>query len=326
MSSAQLYSTLERTQFALGKPLPAACFIAGPQTYRKRPRLHTIRPNFQTPGNETNYLTSKLAATTIELEGYIYRYVVFQDLSNAPIVRKWNSQDNTTIRDKVNAQLFTSWNYFDGSIAVWNGSQLAVAYNWRKEHDVTGNFVMAYQGIDGDIYVAVVVGGIDWTTPAQVIDRRSVVSNTSLALVSQLNPTRTWISDLAQQNTGSIPLANYTNGTCVQNRTVNHEIPFLSPITQFAIASWDNWTSYLYLALFSNGTIMGHFDRAGAQRSQTGILSSMGLSSGPSTTFSAIATTPDAVFYGISADQILEYSSDIAEPSILKYVGVVYPE
>lgn len=49
------------------------------------------------------------------------------------------------------------------------------------------------------------------------------------------------------------------------------------------------------------------------------------FASGPSTHFSSIAATIDATFYGISNDTILEYQVDSLDPSVLNYVGVVYP-
>lgn len=54
-------------------------------------------------------------------------------------------------------------------------------------------------------------------------------------------------------------------------------------------------------------------------------ISSFKFNSGPETNFTAIAMTPDAMFYGISNNQILEYSLDQSDPSNFNYVGTVFP-
>lgn len=53
-------------------------------------------------------------------------------------------------------------------------------------------------------------------------------------------------------------------------------------------------------------------------------ISNTTFASGPSVNFSTIATTVDAMFYGVSGDQILEYSITQSDPSTFKYSGVVF--
>lgn len=54
-------------------------------------------------------------------------------------------------------------------------------------------------------------------------------------------------------------------------------------------------------------------------------ISSFQFNSGPDANFTAIAMTPDAMFYGISNGEVLEYSLDTSDPSKFNYVGRVFP-
>lgn len=54
-------------------------------------------------------------------------------------------------------------------------------------------------------------------------------------------------------------------------------------------------------------------------------ISSFKFNSGPETNFTAIAMTPDAMFYAISNNEILEYELDTSDPSNFNYVGTVFP-
>lgn len=54
-------------------------------------------------------------------------------------------------------------------------------------------------------------------------------------------------------------------------------------------------------------------------------ISTIEIEGGPSVNFTTIATTLDAMLYGISNDTIFEYSISQSDPSVLTYVGTVYP-
>lgn len=55
-------------------------------------------------------------------------------------------------------------------------------------------------------------------------------------------------------------------------------------------------------------------------------ISTFNFNSGPSDNFTAIAMSPDAMFYGITSDgDILEYSLDTTDPSTFNYVSTVFP-
>lgn len=52
---------------------------------------------------------------------------------------------------------------------------------------------------------------------------------------------------------------------------------------------------------------------------------SLNFVGGPPVNFSAISTTEDAMLYGISNDEVLEYKPDDSDPSNFVYVGRVFP-
>lgn len=98
-------------------------------------------------------------------------------------------------------------------------------------------------------------------------------------------------------------------------------IPLPATSQQFAITKWDSWNQALYLSLLQGGSIKGnHWDGKTMNN-----ISSFNFKSGPDTNFTSIAMTPDAMFYGISNSQIVEYSLDTTDPSTFNYVGVVFP-
>jgi len=85
----------------------------------------------------------------------------------------------------------------------------------------------------------------------------------------------------------------------------------------------DGATGNLYLILFLNGTFLGRADRHASMYPMT-------ISGGPTTKFTAIATTDDARLFGISGDEVLEYIYNIygdtsGNSSNFTYVGKVYP-
>jgi hypothetical protein len=74
----------------------------------------------------------------------------------------------------------------------------------------------------------------------------------------------------------------------------------------------------VHLTLLSNGTIMGNKNG----RDVGPVI----ISGGPTTNFTAIATTDDSRLYGISGDEVLEYVLDINNnpTASFTFVGKVY--
>lgn len=83
----------------------------------------------------------------------------------------------------------------------------------------------------------------------------------------------------------------------------------------------DNWNEALFVALSTGGGVKGaRWDGAAYNA-----IPQINFADGESTNFSAIAMTTDATFYGISDDQIWEYTVDTSDPSTFTLAGKVYP-
>lgn len=89
---------------------------------------------------------------------------------------------------------------------------------------------------------------------------------------------------------------------------------------QFAITLMNNFTETMFLSLLPDGTVKakwwgGHFTD----------IPSINFRGGPLVNFTAIAASEDAMFYGISNDEVLQYQPDDTDLFSFVYVGKVYP-
>lgn len=83
----------------------------------------------------------------------------------------------------------------------------------------------------------------------------------------------------------------------------------------------DNFRVVVFLALLPNGTVTGSYFRVDFV-----MISSVEFRGGPSNlNFTAIATSEEAMFYGISQDEIHQYSINDTDPSVFDYVEKVFP-
>lgn len=88
------------------------------------------------------------------------------------------------------------------------------------------------------------------------------------------------------------------------------------------ISKWRDWSTTLSYVLLNNGTLHGTW----WDNSTSTTLSSITLDGAPeNVNHTSIVMTYDAVLYGISNDQILEFTVDDSNPSKLHYVAIVYP-
>jgi hypothetical protein len=99
------------------------------------------------------------------------------------------------------------------------------------------------------------------------------------------------------------------------------EIPLPSPTHQFASSKWNSWGEALFIDLLPNGTVTGAWWKG--QFNTIGDIEFAG--DPPSSNFSSIATTTDAMFYAIAGDEILEFAIEKSHPSTFTYVGRIYP-
>lgn len=84
----------------------------------------------------------------------------------------------------------------------------------------------------------------------------------------------------------------------------------------------NNWNEALFIALSNDGSV----DAARWDGEEYSSIPEITFAQGQSTSFSAIATTTDAMFYGIADDQIWEYTINTSDPSTFIFVGKIYPD
>ncbi|KAI5917977.1 hypothetical protein F4810DRAFT_609918 [Camillea tinctor] len=244
----------------------------------------------------------------------------------------WFLTDRNIIRsmaatDALNSpSTWTNDTLDDATLETWPGGQLAAMWQRCWADNCDGAWIVAYQRPEGAIKTA---NSTRWATADVAIDSSNVAANSSLAIIPQLNGQRLSRAELVSEDvssssTGTMSVTTY-NDTWTNSEDRVTEllagIPQPSQRLQFAITKWDSWNQALYLALLVNGTVSGtHWDG-----SQMNTLSSIEFNQGPDVNFTAIAMTTDAMFYGISNDEILEYSVDQTNPSTLNYVSTVYP-
>ncbi|KAI1206148.1 uncharacterized protein F4807DRAFT_440053 [Annulohypoxylon truncatum] len=260
-----------------------------------------------------------LASASMDLDPTYETHVWFTDPSNtirsmvcSDALNKPDSWDNDTLDDAV--------------LVTWPGSGLAAMWQrcWHSSCD--GTWIVAYQRPEGAIKTA---NSSTWATATVAVDSSDVAANSSLAIIPQLDGPYLDRLELVSERvdsgqTGDMRVTTYNdtwNGADQRVTELQSGIPLPAPSQQFAITKWDSWNQALYLSLLQGGTLKGnHWD--GKTMSN---ISSFNFKSGPDTNFTSIAMTPDAMFYGISNNQIIEYSLDTTDPSTFNYVGVVFP-
>ncbi|OTA93540.1 hypothetical protein M434DRAFT_11601 [Hypoxylon sp. CO27-5] len=213
------------------------------------------------------------------------------------------------------------WVYNASGLPTWNGTQLAVAWQRCPRDSCAGFWTLAYQGREGYIRIA---NSSDWTNNTRPVVRTNVVSaGASLALVPTLNVTYVDGMILATQrrpeSIGRSTFVGYWNWKEDDGTILDDVDPTLT--RQFAATAMNNWNEALFVALSTDGSIRGVRWDGNAYNA----IPEINLAQGQSTNFSAIAMTTDAMFYGISDDQIWEYSVDTSDPSTFTLAGKIYP-
>ncbi|OTB06148.1 hypothetical protein M426DRAFT_259536 [Hypoxylon sp. CI-4A] len=223
------------------------------------------------------------------------------------------------------ASTLSDWKYYklaDNPYETYPGSQLAVAWQrcWNDDC-MPGSYIVAYQTPEGAINVA---NASDWNNPATVIETGSVARNSSLAIVPQREDA--WIDGvvlvadiLDSQTTGTMRKTVYhaDQRSWHSNGSVIETLLPPSSILQFAAIPRNDFTDIVFLTLFSHVTVS-----SGDPLQPIPIH----LYSGPSSVnFTAIATSEDSMLYGISNDEILQYTPEDSELSTFAFVERVYP-
>ncbi|CAJ2511428.1 Uu.00g070530.m01.CDS01 [Anthostomella pinea] len=212
----------------------------------------------------------------------------------------------------------------DAFLQTWDGGQLAAMWQRCEGADCDGTWVVAYQRPEGAIKTA---NSSMWATATVAVNSTDVAANSSLAIIPQLSGPWLDAIELVSEKASSTRTMRVTTYADTWDSSEDRvtelitDIPQPATRQQFTVTKWGSWNQALYLALLSDGTLEGtHYDGT-SMKSLAGI----SFNGGPDVSFTAIAMTTDAMFYGISDDEVLEYSLDTSNPSQFTYVGVAYP-
>ncbi|KAI0385534.1 hypothetical protein F5Y04DRAFT_187349 [Hypomontagnella monticulosa] len=284
---------------------------------------------------KTNNLTELMAATTTPLRPQSGTPLASasMDFSNKFETHVWFTDPNNMIRSMASFDALNRPDSWDNDtlngaqLETWPGGQLAAM--WQRcynGNNCNGTWIVAYQRPEGAIKTA---NSSTWASATVAVESKDVAANSSLAVLPKLDGASLdrleLISErVASDKSGSMRMTFYNDTWNAADQRVTElqsDIPLPAPSQQFAATRWDSWNQALYIALVEGGDIQGnHWD--GKQMTDVGEFK---FNSGPETNFTAIAMSPDAMFYGISNDEILEYSLDTSDPSNFNYVGRVFP-
>ncbi|KAI1098494.1 hypothetical protein F4804DRAFT_324654 [Jackrogersella minutella] len=213
------------------------------------------------------------------------------------------------------------WVYNSSGLPTWNSSQLAAAWQRCPNDKCVGFWAVAYQGLEGYIRIA---NASDWTNNTKPIVRTNAVSaEASMALVPALDGTYVDGLTLAtQRRPGSMGRSTFVGdwNWKEDDGTILSDVDPLET-RQFAATAMNNWTATLFVSLSTDGGITA----AQWDGKTYSAIEDITFNQGQSTNFSAIAMTEDAMFYGISDDQVWEYSVDTSNPSTFTLASKVYP-
>ncbi|KAI1457917.1 hypothetical protein F4805DRAFT_457361 [Annulohypoxylon moriforme] len=282
----------------------------------------------------TNNLTQLMAATTTPLNPQPGTPLASasMDLDPSYETHVWFTDPSNTIRSMAAFDALNrpdSWDNdtLNGAVLqTWPGSGLAAMWQRCWHSNCNGTWIVAYQRPEGAIKTA---NSSTWATATVAIDSSDVAANSSLAIIPQLDGAYLDRLELVSERvdsgqTGDMRVTTFNdtwNGADQRVTELQSGIPLPATSQQFAITKWDSWNQALYLSLLQGGTIQGnHWDGKTMNN-----ISTFNFKSGPDTNFTSIAMTPDAMFYGISNNEIVEYSLDTTDPSTFNYVGKVFP-
>ncbi|KAL7624609.1 hypothetical protein AAE478_006176 [Parahypoxylon ruwenzoriense] len=282
---------------------------------------------------KTNNLTQLMAATTTPLNPQRGTPLASasMDLNPTYETHVWFADPRNIIRSMASFDALNrpdSWenDTLSGAILeTWPGGQLAAAWQRGWDGDGEGTWIVAYQRPEGAIKTA---NSSTWASATVAVESKNVAANSSLAVLPKLRGTFLnrfeLVSETVSGGDGVMRVTSYDDTWDNAEQRVTElltDIPTPAPSQQFAATRWDNWNQALYVALLRDGTLQGkHFD--GKTMSA---IDRFDFLSGPEINFTAIAMSPDAMFYGISNSEILEYALDQADPSKFNYVGRAFP-
>ncbi|KAI0110773.1 hypothetical protein GGR51DRAFT_75953 [Nemania sp. FL0031] len=217
----------------------------------------------------------------------------------------------------------------DSTLVAASGSQLAAAWTRCWADDCPGHWALAYQRIPD--YGINVANSSNFGSAPRAIESGRVAQNSSLAMIPEIQIGGTSVTrltllseSLSSPSSGQPQKTTYKTSWSADGQLFDGAaFPVPSPALQFAMSRLDDFAAIVFLALLPNGTVRGEYFPRGGTFIE---IPSVDFRGNPSpVNFSAIAASEDATFYGISADEILQYSINATDPSIFNFVERVYP-
>ncbi|XDG06802.1 hypothetical protein ABKA04_006417 [Annulohypoxylon sp. FPYF3050] len=284
------------------------------KTWTTRNVSHLMQSSTSGPINP-NPGTSLASASCDSKWGTLYEVLVwFSEPGEKNDVISWVNSNNP-----INEPDF--WVYNNSGLPTRNGSQLAAAWQRCPNDKCVGSWVLTYQGKEGYIRFGNASNWGNNTTP--VVRTNAVSSGASMALVPTLMGAYVDGMILAtQRRPGSMGRTSFL-GDWSWKEDDGTIIDDVDPLKtrQFAAMPMNNFTQSFFVSLSNDGSLTGAKWDGNAYTAVPKIT----FAQGESTNFSAIAMTEDAMFYGISDDQVWEYSVDTSDPSNFTLAGKVYP-
>ncbi|KAK9797895.1 putative Fucose-specific lectin [Seiridium cardinale] len=236
---------------------------------------------------------------------------------------------NNSIRGVTNAHLLDGTFKYDVSLAQANlntiaSSQLAAVFSSNTMPRNSGFNILAFQSSEGALSLS---NSSNLTNYINSYQLPRVVSGTSLALIPQLAEESLLLSRVklcaevtSTSTAGSLTTLDFDGSAWNTGDQIMDNISLGTSVERFAVTQLDRWADILYMFLTPDGSITG---QVVGQNNRS--ISKIDIRGGPSVNFTTIATTLDAMLYGISNDTILEYAINNSDIPVLNYVGIVYP-
>ncbi|KAH8659836.1 hypothetical protein BX600DRAFT_551393 [Xylariales sp. PMI_506] len=208
-------------------------------------------------------------------------------------------------------------------LQVYPGSRIAAAWDRCNFTDCVGDWVIAYQEPgDGAIRTT---NWSDWSQTWEVASG-NIAGNTSLAIIPQYSGSEKALGVVWQSYSsgtkGAMEVTTWNGSEWLSVDTeVISDVPLPAQDQGIVVGRWYDWATTLFYVLLDDGTLRGSWMNG----SQVTAIPTITLEGGSATNFSTVAMTLDSMVYGIYNDTVLEYSVDTSDPSILHYVGQVYP-
>ncbi|KAF7525332.1 hypothetical protein G7054_g11127 [Neopestalotiopsis clavispora] len=240
----------------------------------------------------------------------------------------YGSPDNQ-VMDVVTADpLGDPSNWYNGphvtkaKVGFLPGSRMAAIWR-RSANGSNGDFGFTYQGNDG----IRVLNSTDWYNGQLALSGGQVLGNATLTFLPQYYMDNfAGLSLISQTFKSGAPAGVISVTSYNKTWSLKNDLGGSAEEQKVIATKWGSWSRNLCYVLGKDGAMKGAW-WDGMENATVHKLPSITLEGGPATTnFSAVAFTLDATFFGITGDEIHEYSVDSSNAALLHHTGRVYPQ